>query len=124
MEIYDAELFAIAQTTQWGLNNNIYLYQHLWIFSDNQATIKRLNKTSPAPGQVLANQIFKNTQMLLERGCQVHIFWVPGHQGVFRNEKANQLAKDSLKLPRTHPQTYTSQAFIKAQIQAQVLANW
>ena len=29
-----------------------------------------------------------------------------------------------MKLPRIYPQTYTSQAFIKAQIQAQALANW
>ena len=116
MEIYDAELFAIAQAIQWGLNNNLHLHQHLWIFSDNQTTIKRLQKTSLAPGQVLANQIFKNTQTLLERDCQVHIFWVPGHQGVYGNGKADQLAKDSLKLPRIYTQTYTSQAFIKAQI--------
>ena len=55
MEVYNAKLFDIAQAIQWGLNNNLHLHQHLWIFSDNQATIKRLRKTSLAPGQVLAN---------------------------------------------------------------------
>src|SRR5205823_5294445 len=51
IEVFDAELFAIEKAFEIAFNNKQLNTEKVWIFSDSQATIKRLKNSSLKPGQ-------------------------------------------------------------------------
>ena len=46
MKVFDAELFAIEKVFEIAFNNRQLSTEKIWIFSDNQAAIKRLKNSS------------------------------------------------------------------------------
>ena len=51
MEVFDAELFAIEKAFKLALNQISIFTEDIWIFSDSQAAIQRLQKSSLEAGQ-------------------------------------------------------------------------
>jgi ribonuclease HI len=85
MSIDDAELYAIEKATKWSktLKNT----SHIWIFTDSQRSIQFIEKSS----HFLANEIEKTIETMHD--IQTHIHWIPAHQNIPGNEKADNLAK-------------------------------
>ena len=53
------------------------------VFSDSQATIRRLMDDRPGPGQSLASRAIKIARDgIYARQAQIRICWAPGHSGV------------------------------------------
>lgn len=68
---------------------------HIW--TDFQATIKRLQYTALSSEQWLARRIIRRAQQLLEHGTAVEIYWVQGHMCVEGNEKADEAVKEAIE---------------------------
>ena len=51
MEVFDAELFAIKKAFKLALNQISLFTKDIWIFSDSQAAIQRIQKSSLNAGQ-------------------------------------------------------------------------
>ncbi len=77
------------------------------ILLDNQAAIRAIAENPARPGQHLVKLFLASLERLQKkrRTLQVHLAWIPGHEGVIGNEKADEGAKgaaegDSTPLPR------------------------
>ena len=52
MKVFDAEVFAIEKVFELVFNQISFLTKDVWIFSDSQAAIQRLQKSSLNTGQI------------------------------------------------------------------------
>jgi len=52
MKVFDAELFAMKKAFELAFNQTSFLIKDIWIFSDSQAAIQRLQKLSLNAGQI------------------------------------------------------------------------
>ncbi len=59
MKVFDAELFAIEKAFEIAFNNRQLNTEKIWIFSDNQAAIKRLKNSSLKSDQYYVQAIRK-----------------------------------------------------------------
>jgi len=59
------------------------------IFTDSQATLRRIQSDEPGPGQVLALRTMNWESELTDKNIQVEYRWVPAHKGVEGNEEAD-----------------------------------
>ena len=100
LEVYDAELLAIQYALkraklylQLEREDDQYRVENIYIFVDNQASIKRIQSTKPGPGQ--QNAIIINTycEDLKQIGIKINIIWSPGHTSIKGNDIADSLAK-------------------------------
>ena len=51
MEVFDAELFALEKAFKLAFNQISFFTEDIWIFSDSQAAIQRLQKPGLKAGQ-------------------------------------------------------------------------
>ena len=93
LEAFDIELFTILKSIQQAEQNINTSIKNIWIFSDNQAVIQRINKNSTSSGQEISYKIQHEAELLLAKDIQLHICWVPGHVGIYGNEQADKAAK-------------------------------
>ncbi|KAH7553336.1 hypothetical protein BM1_08309 [Bipolaris maydis] len=102
--VYNGELEGITL----GLEKAVDLvddYLEVRVYADNQAAIFRLQTASDKPGQEWQLRCSKAAKKLQEKGILPTIQWVPGHQGVIGNEKADALAKEATKLDPSSSRT-------------------
>jgi hypothetical protein len=59
------------------------------IFTDSQATLRRIQSDEPGPGQALALRTMNWESELTDKNIQVEYRWVPAHKGVEGNEEAD-----------------------------------
>ena len=52
MKVFDAELFAVEKAFELAFNQISFLTKDIWIFSDSQAAIQRLQKSNLNAGQI------------------------------------------------------------------------
>ena len=78
------------QEVKKNINSTI---KNIWIFTDNQAIIKRIRKNSKSSGQEISYKIQLEAEFLFSQNIQLHICWVPGHVGIYGNEQADKAAK-------------------------------
>ncbi len=127
MEVYDAELFGIAQSLKFGLKE-VLKHQRIsdiWIFSDNQAAIQRIQTTNQGSGQHLAIKCQESLQKLIEKKVTPHIHWVPGHEDIKGNELADEAAKSGARQSNSpDSERFTSISYIRRKIKAKSLENW
>src|SRR5699024_2138 len=69
------------------------------ILLGSKAAIARLRHTKPGPGQAQAIQAHAIARNLGGQRRQPTIRWVPGHEGVEGNERADQVAKQAASKP-------------------------
>ena len=88
--VYQCELFALHMASIW-INENIGTTSIINLFSDSQASLLALTSTNISSRLVLdiADQL--NT---LGTSHKVELRWVPGHEGVYGNELADELARE------------------------------
>ena len=125
-EVFDAELQACyyACVRAKALARRNRTITDCWVFLDNTSVIHRLKHTSPTAGQALAIGVHEVANALDNLGVNLHIQWVPGHEGVPGNDEADRLAKEgSKKRPATGYQV-VSHAFLKRSIRQQAMTEW
>lgn len=94
---YETVHFGELAAIDMALKEN-FLHQErgndLIIYSDSQAAIKSLaNAYSRTP---IIHEIHESLRQYDEKGISVEFTWVPGHQGVKGNERADELAKSAI----------------------------
>jgi len=67
LEVFDAELFAIFQALKWTQSFDLRKTKDIWIFSDSQVTIQRLQNPKSGPGQHLMIKCHLHMHMLRYR---------------------------------------------------------
>lgn len=83
-EVFNAELYTMGDALEIALKNRRVRqgasikqaepgWKKIYIWADSQVTIKRLQHTSPSPGEWLARRIIEKTQLVLEQGTAVEI---------------------------------------------------
>lgn len=62
---------------------------------DSQATIRALDSINAKPGHYLFDQVHRDVEELKEvhENVELHVAWIPGHEGVKGNEAADWEAK-------------------------------
>ena len=73
--------------------------KNIWIFSDSQAAIQRLQNCNLKVGQRYVIAI-KNwiTKIKTKKQINIYINWVPAHMSIHGNEYADEAAKKEIKL--------------------------
>ena len=83
------------------------------VMLDSQAAITRLSHQEVGQGQHLALRAYETVLALGNQGREVTIQWVPGHQGIEGNERADQAAKQAASRPPRGNQGELSLAFTR-----------
>jgi ribonuclease HI len=119
--IADAETFAVWKALQDAFQNRALLRGlfDIHIFVDSAAAIQRLQQ----PGNPVVQRAKQLATRLSAAGFTIHITWCPGHQGVWGNEIADQLAKAGLQL-KPDPEAYISIGYLNSMVRKKALIQW
>ena len=128
-EVFDAELSAILRAIiqiESILESSVSRVRHIWMFSDSQAALRRLQHTRPGTGHETTCQILQLINDLQQQyRLQVTLCWVPGHTAVHGNEIADHLAKTGSQTQILVGETpTTSIAWIRRQARASRFEMW
>lgn len=113
MEAIDAELIAITKATKIANQHITDNTRKIWIFSDCKQAINRIKTQNNKPGQPWCLEVKNNIHRIKSRGVEVEIHWVPGHQDIPENEKADQLAKEATEGTTRDPMTVVSRNYLR-----------
>jgi ribonuclease HI len=122
--VFDGELFALTQAfkeTATSLENFFYRYpncpiRHVFIFTDSQSALKRINDLTNRPGQSLIHELTNHAKTITTKfKVTIHVEWVPAHLGIPGNERADRLADEVAKNEKNEYENvgYTSFTHLK-----------
>ena len=100
--VYQCELFALHMASIWA-NDNISTTTNIIFFSDSQAALQAINSTRVKSRLVLDIIDQLNT---LGTTHQVELRWIPGHEGVPGNERADELARHGSSIQPIGPEPF------------------
>jgi ribonuclease HI len=120
--VYDGEFEGIAQAVEFA-SSNATPNQQFRIFSDNQGALRRVQMLSDAPGQASQQRILKAAKKTIEKGASIDLNWVPGHQDILGNEKADELAKRASQKDPPIPQRM-SFSYLSQKAKAKTNSQW
>ena len=96
--IFQAEthalIFCARKIVSEGMRN-----KKIYIFSDSQAVLKSLLNPK-VTSRTIADCIFYLSEASINN--DVNLIWIPGHEGLLGNEKADELAKKGATLNKHH----------------------
>ena len=121
MEVFDAELFALEKAFKIAWEKKQEYTKKVWIFSDSQAAIKRLQNSSLKAGQYYIQSIRKWAEKFKNNYIQMQLEWVPEHMNIMGNELADKAAKKGTEIQKASSESYISIAFIKRKIKESAL---
>ena len=101
------------------------LLKDIWVFSDSQAAIQRIQKPGVNADQNHVLAIEKLTAKIKAK-YQVNIYlnWVSEHINIKDNELADQATKKETELQKMSTEKYVSFSFIKRKIKESALIEW
>ena len=73
------------------------------IVTDSRAAIQMIQHTDWRRCRTSVHSIQQSSQALMAQGHQVHFWWVPGHQGIAGNERADAAARAAMEESRSTP---------------------
>ena len=125
MKLFDAELFVMKKAFKLAYNQLFFFVKDIWIFSDSQAAIQRVQKSSLKAGQchILAIENWVE-KIQTKHQVNIHLSWVPGHMNITGNEKTDQAAKKGTELQQASAEKFVSLSFIKRKIKESALTEW
>jgi len=92
-EAFDAEMYAMSEAMKIADEKaEKEKFTRVTVFTDSQATLRRIQSDEPGPGQVLALRMMNWTDPLARKNIQVEYRWVPAHKGIEGNKEADQQA--------------------------------
>jgi len=89
-EAFDAEMYAMSEAVK--IADNICRekeVRRVTVFTDSQATLRRIQSDEPGPGQELTLRTMNWESELADKNIPVKYRWVPAHKGVEGNEEAD-----------------------------------
>ena len=81
-------------------------WQRATIVTDSQAAIQMIQDTDWRRCRTSVRHTQQAIQALMAQGHQVHFWWVPGHQGIAGNERADAAARAAMEESRTTRREY------------------
>jgi len=89
-EAFDAEMYAMSEAMKIADEKaEKEKFTRVTVFTDSQATLRRIQLDEPGPGQVLALRTMNWTDALARKNIPVQYRWVPVHKGIEGNEEAD-----------------------------------
>jgi hypothetical protein len=99
------------------------ILKNIWIFSDSQAALKRLQKLKISGGQLKLEIILKCATAISKRDINIHLHWVPAHIGIKGNEIADKAAKKGTELNQLSEKKVTW-SYLKRKVRENCLDQW
>jgi ribonuclease HI len=101
--IYVAELYAVKLAIDMAQDLPTR-YSKCVIYADSQPAIKATSSPSRQSGQSVICAVLESVDSLKAQqpDLEISLVWVPGHEDIPGNEKADELAKDTPKSKGTH----------------------
>ena len=142
MEVFDAELWALwkgleiakdylkrqSNKTPGSLPSEAdQLIKNIYLFSDGQSALARIDNLAPRPGQALIHEIYQAVQRITRiYRVNIQFEWIPGHFGIPGNERADEAAKRGAKNEGgRYPNVgYTSFTYVGVAIKQSCLDDW
>lgn len=125
LQVFDAELFAIFQAIKWTQSFDLGKTREIWIFSDSQAAIQRLQNIKSEPEQHLMIKCHSLLHILKSQGFTTHIHWISSYKDIVDNEKADTAAqKGAEQKIKICSERFTSISYMKGVIKAKALVSW
>ena len=129
-EVYDAEMLALLR----GLEAAIDFRQEtpeldrrqstIILFADNTSSVEAITEEKPGPSQHISQGFVEAAMSFLNENqrANIEILWVPGHMGIERNDRADELAKEATELkPATETTNITK---LHRQLRAKLKTEW
>jgi len=92
-EVFDVEMYAMSEAMKIADEKaEKEKFTRVTVFTDSQATLRRIQSDEPGPGQVLVLRTMNWTDALARKHIPVEYWWVPAHKGIEDNEEADQQA--------------------------------
>ena len=125
-EVFDAELYALDKAFQYAIKvcASFSQLQEVWVFSDSQAAIQRLQSNHIGAGQNKVNSVKRLAIKLAAKHIRLHLHWVSAHMEIEGNEMADKAAKSGTLKSNSVSDTCVSLSFIKRRIKEDCLLNW
>ena len=80
-------------------------YSNIYISIDNQSAIQTIESPKHQSGQYIIKGILDiiDRTYAIKPDCNIHIEWVPGHEDIDGNQRADQAAKAAAAPNNNHP---------------------
>ena len=117
-EIFDAEMWGISEAIKVAEQESKEVLHSLVIsiFCDSQTAINNLREDRGSGGQAIKRQIYQKTERLVQQqGHDISIKWIPGHNKIEGNERADRAAREAAG-EKVRTARRTSLAHVKRQI--------